>query len=334
MTQMATQLEDLGKENALSYLREMVKIRAFETRVGVLFLDGQLPGFVHSCAGQEAIAVGVCSSLHLTDLVTSTHRGHGHSIAKGISLNSIFAELFGKVTGACHGRGGSMHVADFSIGMLGANGIVGGGYGIAVGAALSCKYRKTSEVVVCFFGDGALNKGTFHESLNFAGLHKLPVVFVCENNGYAQFTDMRRSTANENIASRAEAYDMQGDTLDGNDLLEVIGAIKIAIVRARSGLGPTLLDMKSYRFSGHYVGDAEVYRSKDEVALMKQNDPIERFKAKLSNYGWLDQVKFDALQGEIDQEIGLSEKFARDSAFPLPSDALKYVFSEDVSHVI
>lgn len=334
MTQMAIQLQDLGKENALSYLREMVKIRAFETRVGVLFLDGQLPGFVHSCAGQEAIAVGVCGSLLLTDLVTSTHRGHGHSIAKGISLNSIFAELFGKVTGACHGRGGSMHVADFSIGMLGANGIVGGGYGIAVGAALSCKYRKTSEVVVCFFGDGALNKGTFHESLNFAGLHKLPVVFVCENNGYAQFTDMRRTTANENIASRAEAYGMQGETLDGNDLLEVIGAIKIAIVRARSGLGPTLLDMKSYRFSGHYVGDAEVYRSKDEVDLMKQKDPIERFKAKLCNYGWLDQVKFDALQGEIDQEIGLSEKFARDSAFPLPSDALKYVFSEDVSHVI
>ena len=334
MTQMAIQLEDLGKENALAYLREMVKIRAFETRVGVLFLDGQLPGFVHSCAGQEAIAVGVCSSLLLTDLVTSTHRGHGHSIAKGISLNSIFAELFGKVTGACHGRGGSMHVADFSIGMLGANGIVGGGYGIAVGAALSCKYRKTSEVVVCFFGDGALNKGTFHESLNFAGLHKLPVVFVCENNGYAQFTDMRRTTANENIASRAEAYGMQGETLDGNDLLEVIGAIKIAIVRARSGLGPTLLDMKTYRFSGHYVGDAEVYRSKDEVDLMKQKDPIERFKAKLCNYGWLDQVKFDALQGEIDQEIGLSEKFARDSAFPLPSDALKYVLSEDVSHVI
>jgi TPP-dependent pyruvate/acetoin dehydrogenase alpha subunit len=334
MTQMAIQLEDLGEENALAYLREMVKIRAFETRVGVLFLDGQLPGFVHSCAGQEAIAVGVCSSLHLTDFVTSTHRGHGHSIAKGISLDSIFAELFGKVTGACHGRGGSMHVADFSIGMLGANGIVGGGYGIAVGAALSCKYRKTSEVVVCFFGDGALNKGTFHESLNFAGLHKLPVVFVCENNGYAQFTDMRRTTANENIASRADAYGMHGDTLDGNDLLEVIGAIKIAIVRARSGLGPTLLDMKSYRFSGHYVGDAEVYRSKDEVDLMKQKDPIERFKAKLSNSGWLDQVKFEALQSEIDQEIDLAEKFARDSAFPLPSDALKYVFSEDVSHVI
>ena len=227
-----------------------------------------------------------------------------------------------------------MHVADFSIGMLGANGIVGGGYGIAVGAALSCKYRKTSEVVVCFFGDGALNKGTFHESLNFAGLHKLPVVFVCENNGYAQFTDMRRTTANENIASRADAYGMHGDTLDGNDLLEVIGAIKIAIVRARSGLGPTLLDMKSYRFSGHYVGDAEVYRSKDEVDLMKQKDPIERFKAKLSNSGWLDQVKFEALQSEIDQEIDLAEKFARDSAFPLPSDALKYVFSEDVSHVI
>ena len=227
-----------------------------------------------------------------------------------------------------------MHVADFSIGMLGANGIVGGGYGIAVGAALSCKYRKTSEVVVCFFGDGALNKGTFHESLNFAGLHKLPVVFVCENNGYAQFTDMRRTTANENIASRADAYGMHGDTLDGNDLLEVIGAIKNAIVRARSGLGPTLLDMKSYRFSGHYVGDAEVYRSKDEVDLMKQKDPIERFKAKLSNSGWLDQVKFEALQSEIDQEIDLAEKFARDSAFPLPSDALKYVFSEDVSHVI
>jgi len=334
MTQMAIRLEDIGREDALSHLQKMVKIRAFETRVGVLFLDGQLPGFVHSYAGQEAIAVGVCSALLLTDFVTSTHRGHGHSIAKGISLNSIFAELFGKITGACRGRGGSMHVADFSIGMLGANGIVGGGYGIAVGAALSCKYRKTSNVVVCFFGDGALNKGTFHESLNFAGLHKLPVIFVCENNGYAQFTDMRRTTANESIASRAETYGMHGNTLDGNDLLEVIGAIKIAIVRARSGLGPTLLDMKSYRFSGHYVGDAEVYRSKNEVDLMKQKDPIERFKVKLSDFGWLDLATFDALQSQVDQEIGLAEKFAKDSEFPLPSDALRYVFSEDILHDI
>ena len=334
MTQLAIPLEDVGREYALSHLRMMVRIRAFETRVGVLFLDGQLPGFVHSCAGQEAMAVGVCSSLLPTDFVTSTHRGHGHAIAKGINLDSIFAELFGKVTGACRGRGGSMHVADFSIGMLGANGIVGGGYGIAAGAALSCKYRKTSDVVVCFFGDGALNKGTFHESLNFAGLHKLPVIFVCENNGYAQFTDMRRTTANENIAGRAETYGMHGDTLDGNDLLEVIGAMRSAIIRARSGLGPTLLDMKSYRFSGHYVGDAEVYRSKNEVDLMKQKDPIERFKVKLTESGWLDLATFDALQSQIDQEIASAEEFARNSEFPLPSDAVRDVFSKDILHDI
>lgn len=323
-------LVDFEQQIAISYLRTMVQIRTFESRVEKLFLEGQLPGFVHSCAGQEAIAVGVCGSISNSDYVTSTHRGHGHAIAKGISLNSIFAELFGKASGACRGKGGSMHVADFSIGMLGANGIVGGGFGIATGAALSCKYRNTRDVVVCFFGDGALNKGTFHESLNFAGLHKLPVIFVCENNGYAQFTSIHRTTATEDIASRGKAYGISGETLDGNDLVAVLCVMKESVDRARNGLGPTLLDMKSYRFSGHYVGDAEPYRSKDEVGSMREKDPIHKFRLGLKEIGWLSDLGFEEMSREVDIEIGMAEQFARESKFPQPTEALEDVFSESI----
>lgn len=323
-------LVELDQQVAISHLRTMLQIRTFESRVEKLFLDGQLPGFVHSCAGQEAIAVGVCGSISRSDYVTSTHRGHGHAIAKGISLNSIFAELFGKATGACRGKGGSMHVADFSIGMLGANGIVGGGFGIATGAALSCKYRNTQDVVVCFFGDGALNKGTFHESLNFAGLHKLPVIFVCENNGYAQFTNVRHTTATEDIASRGKAYGIPGETLDGNDLVAVLGVMKESVDRARNGSGPTLLDMKSYRFSGHYVGDAELYRSKEEVGSMREKDPVKRFRIELQDIGWLSDLRLEELNREIDSEIDSAERFARESEFPQATEALEDVFSEGI----
>lgn len=322
------QIEDLGKSNVLAYLGKMLQIREFELRVEELFRLGELPGFVHSCRGQEATAVGACAPLRLSDFVTSTHRGHGHSIAKGISLNSIFAELFGKKTGACKGKGGSMHVADFSIGMLGANGIVGGGYGIATGAGLSIKYQQLSDVVVCFFGDGALNKGTFHESLNFAGLHKLPVIFVCENNGYAQFTDMHRTTASLDIAGRANSYGMPGLTVDGNNLIDVLEVMQDAVSNARQGAGSTLIDMKSYRMSGHYVGDAENYRSKDEVNAMVSKDPIDRFVRLAVVSKVLNVQDIEELHENVKKDINNAELFARESEFPAASEALDDVFEE------
>ncbi len=324
-------IEDLGRSRVLAYLKKMVQIREFELRVEELFKLGELPGFVHSCRGQEATAVGVCAPLRLSDFVTSTHRGHGHSIAKGISLNSIFAELFGKKTGACKGKGGSMHVADFSIGMLGANGIVGGGYGIATGAGLSIKYQKLDNVVACFFGDGALNKGTFHESLNFAGLHKLPVIFVCENNGYAQFTDMHRTTASLDIAGRAKSYGMFGQTVNGNDLIDVLGVVHDAVSNARQGAGPTLIDMKSYRMSGHYVGDAENYRSKDEVDAMALSDPIEQFIKLSIASSILDANIVEKLRKNVKDEIKNAESFARESEFPAPSEALDDIFEDGMA---
>jgi pyruvate dehydrogenase E1 component alpha subunit len=306
----------------------MQTIRAFETRVEDLFKAGELPGFVHSSAGQEAIAVGVCDHLTRTDYITSTHRGHGHAIAKGISLDAIFAELYGKEAGACHGRGGSMHVADFSIGMLGANGIVGGGFGIATGAALAIKYQRRGEVAVCFFGDGAANKGTFHEALNFAGVHELPVVFVCENNRYAQFTSASRTTAVTDIAVRAASYGIAGDSIDGNDLVTVLESAGQAIERARNGGGATLINMLTYRHSGHFVGDAEQYRSRDEVqASMGLQDPIVRFVQRMMAVGVLTEADVDEIEAAVEVQIDAANDFAVAAPYPEPADALRDVWT-------
>lgn len=322
---------ELDTERARSLLHRMLTIRAFETRVEELFKAGELPGFVHSCAGQEATAVGVCSQLTSSDYITSTHRGHGHAIAKGISLGAMFAELYGKETGACRGRGGSMHVADFSIGMLGANGIVGGGFGIATGAALAIRYRRRPDVAVCFFGDGAVNKGTFHESLNFAGVHRLPVVFVCENNRYAQFTAAARTTAVTDISVRAAGYGMAGESIDGNDLLAVLAAAGRALDRARSGEGATLLNMDTYRHSGHYVGDAEEYRSRDEVAETREHrDPIERFVQHAVGSGLLTADDVAALRTDVDDAVAEAHRFALESPFPDPADAMDGVWAAGV----
>ncbi|MEP7201606.1 MAG: thiamine pyrophosphate-dependent dehydrogenase E1 component subunit alpha [Ilumatobacteraceae bacterium] len=306
----------------------MQTIRAFETRVEDLFKAGELPGFVHSSAGQEAIAVGVCHHLTRTDYITSTHRGHGHAIAKGISLDAIFAELYGKEAGACHGRGGSMHVADFSIGMLGANGIVGGGFGIATGAALAIKYQRRGEVAVCFFGDGAANKGTFHEALNFAGVHELPVVFVCENNRYAQFTSASRTTAVTDIAVRAGSYGIAGDSIDGNDLVTVIESAGQAIERAKNGGGATLINMLTYRHSGHFVGDAEQYRSRDEVEASKElQDPIVRFVQRMMDVGVLTEAEVDEIEAAVGVQIDAANDFAVAAPYPEPADALRHVWT-------
>jgi pyruvate dehydrogenase E1 component alpha subunit len=231
-------------ETLVAMHRTMVRIRLFEERVQELFLGRKLPGFVHVYVGEEAVAAGVCSVLHADDYITSTHRGHGHAIAKGVGLDRLMAELYGKATGVCRGRGGSMHVADFSLGMLGANGIVAAGCGIAAGAALSAAYRGSGQVAVSFFGDGGVNKGSFHEALNFAAVRRLPVVYVCENNQYAQYTAIGRTTAVDDLARRADGYGIPGSTVDGNDAVAVHAAAAAAVERARAGEGPTFLHLR------------------------------------------------------------------------------------------
>ena len=318
-------------ETALHIHRTMVRIRVFESRIEELFKAGKLPGFVHTYLGQEAIAAGVCAVLRRDDYITSTHRGHGHAIAKGIELGPIMAELYGKETGTCRGRGGSMHVADFSIGMLGANGIVGGGLGIAAGAALSARYRGTDQVAVAFFGDGGINKGTFHEALNFAAVHRLGVVYVCENNQYAQFTSRLRTTSVADLSIRAAAYGIPGHTVDGNDAAVVHRTTLEAVRRARKGGGPTLLNMETYRLGGHYVGDAEVYREASEVEQRRRADPIDRWESALAERGLMSEPRrlevWERTRAEVSEAVGFAE------AGPLPAarTALDGVFTEVIT---
>ena len=306
---------------------DMVLIRVFESRVEELFKAGKLPGFVHTYLGEEAIAVGVCSQLRSDDYITSTHRGHGHALAKGMDPAALMAELYGRADGACRGRGGSMHVADFSLGMLGANGVVGGGFGIAAGAALSARYQGADQVAACFFGDGGINKGTFHEALNFAAVHRLGVVYVCENNQYAQFTSRRRTTAVEDLAVRAGGYGMAGETVDGNDVAAVADAAARAVERARTGGGPTLLNMETYRLGGHYVGDAEVYRDSSEVDEHRRGDPILRWEAVLAESGWLDEDDRAAVWDRAAAEVHEAEQAAEAADPPAPDTALEDVFT-------
>ena len=313
---------------ALGIHRTMVRIRVFESRVEELFKAGKLPGFVHTYLGQEAIASGVCAVLGRDDYITSTHRGHGHAIAKGIELGPIMAELYGKETGTCRGRGGSMHVADFSIGMLGANGIVGGGLGIAAGAALSARHRGTNQVAVAFFGDGGINKGTFHEALNFAATHRLGVVYVCENNQYAQFTSRLRTTSVDDLSVRAAAYGIPGHTLDGNDAAATYGATLEAVARARAGGGPTLLSMETYRMGGHYVGDAEVYRDAAEVEERRRADPISRWESRLVADGVMCEGQRSEAWDRATAEVTQAIRFAEESPLPVGDSALDAVFTE------
>ncbi|MXV91509.1 MAG: thiamine pyrophosphate-dependent dehydrogenase E1 component subunit alpha [Acidimicrobiia bacterium] len=320
-------LAGLSPEVALPIHATMVRIRVFETRVTELFAAGKLPGFVHTYLGQEAIAAATCRHLRDDDYITSTHRGHGHAVAKGMPTNRLMAELFGRETGANRGRGGSMHVADFSLGMLGANGIVGGGFGIAAGAGLSARRRSSGQVAVCFFGDGGINKGPFHEALNFASVKALPVVFVCENNQYAQFTAIGRTSAVEDLAVRATGYDMPGMTLDGNDAGAVYAAVGTAVEAARSGEGPALLNCVTYRHSGHYVGDAEVYRDAAEVEQWRAADPIGRLELALVAAGWVDAADLEATWEAARAETAAAEEFAVTSVDPDPATALDYVYT-------
>ena len=311
---MAADFNDM-ETNREAY-RKLFLIRAFEEKLEALFAKGKIPGFVHTYIGQEAIAVGVCANLRTDDYVTSTHRGHGHAIAKGIDLNGLMAEVFGKVTGICKGRGGSMHVADFSKGILGANGIVAAGTVIAAGAGLSIQTRQEDQVVICFFGDGGINKGTVHEAMNFCSVKKLPVVFVCENNQYAQFTSRKLTTSVSDLSLRGAAYGIPAVSVDGNDLLKVVEVSKAAIADARAGIGPTLVVADTYRFGGHYVGDPQAYRSKEEVAERRRRDPLPLFEDHLILQGLADK---EALESERESILELVDKavaFAEQSEYP------------------
>ena len=318
-------MKKLSHEKMLEMYRQMHRIRAFELKVLSAVERGLVAGGPHLYIGEEAIAVGVCSALEPKDYITSTHRGHGHLIAKGGQLKPMLAEIFGKATGYCKGKGGTMHIADMDLGILGANGIVGGGLSIAVGAALTSHLKHTQCVVACFFGDGATNQGAFHESLNLASIWKLPVIFICENNGFGMFTPQKVTTPGCDIVSRAHSYCMPGVSVDGNDVIAVYQATLEARNRALAGDGPTLLDCKTYRFLGHYVGDPEVYRTREEVDEAKKNDPLVGFKRFLIENGILNDHLDAEMQTSIQKEADEALEFAIASPDPDLSEVTKDV---------
>jgi TPP-dependent pyruvate/acetoin dehydrogenase alpha subunit len=310
---------ELTGETLVGMYERMALIRAFEETTGRQYADGQIPGFVHLYAGEEAVAVGVCTHLSDADYITSTHRGHGHCIAKGVDVAGMAAELMGRRTGICKGKGGSMHVADVDKGMLGANGIVGGGYPLACGAALTAKMHGTGAVAVCFFGDGASNQGTFHESVNLAAIWKLPVVFVCENNGYAEATPFSYHCSVGDVATRAQGYGIPGVVVDGLDVLAVFEAAGEAIDRARRGDGPSLIEAKTYRFYGHEEGDAATYRTAEELEAYKARDPLTTFAAHLTSSATATEAELDRIS-EAAQAI-VDAAYAAGAVAPWPDAA-------------
>lgn len=317
---------ELQRENLAEIYRKMLEIRCFEEKVFELYGQNLVPGTIHLYAGEEAVAVGVCSSLRKSDYITSTHRGHGHCIAKGADLKRTMAEILGKETGYCKGKGGSMHIADFTVGMLGATAVVGAGLPIAVGAGLSAKLRKTDQVVACFFGEGASNQGTFHESINLASAWRLPVIFVCENNLYAMGTRQSRIMNIKNIADRASAYGIPGVTIDGNDVLAVFEASREAVERARKGEGPTLIECKTYRHKGHSRVDPAKYRPKEEVEQWLAKDAVKRFREKLLKDLSFSEEDIERIESEVSIKVEGAVKFALESPFPSEEEALQDVY--------
>jgi pyruvate dehydrogenase E1 component alpha subunit len=321
---MATKIDEKA---LLSMYRTMLRIRLFESRVGELFAAGKLPGFIHLYIGEEAVATGVCAHLNPGDYITSTHRGHGHLIAKGGDLKLMMAELYGKRTGYCKGKGGSMHIADVELGILGANGIVGGGPPIATGAAFAIQYQGKNNVAVCFFGDGASNQGTFHEGVNMASIWKLPVVFVCENNYYGISLSQAHHQSIADVADRAAAYDIPGVVVDGNDVMAVYEAAGEAVKRARAGQGPSLIECKTYRHRGHFEGDPMVYRTKDEYDAWLKKDPIPRFEKALTEMKLLDAAAIARIRAEIGETVEAAITFAEESPWPEISELLEDIYS-------
>ncbi|EDK34283.1 PdhA [Clostridium kluyveri DSM 555] len=318
----------IASDTLIDIYDKMLKIRAFENMAKDNFAEGKIPGFVHLYIGEEAIASAVCENLTDADYITSTHRGHGHIIAKGGELKYMAAELFGRATGYCKGKGGSMHIADATKGILGANGIVGAGQDIAVGAGMSIQYRGTDQVCVCFFGDASTNQGTFHESLNLSSAWKLPVVYVCENNGYGISVSQKRHQNINDIADRAKAYGIPGVVVDGNDPVEVYEASKTAVERARAGKGPTLIECKTYRQRGHFEGDSAPYKLKEEQEGWIKKDPIPRFERYLLENKILGDDKLKAMKESVDNQIKEAVDFALNSPEPELSSVFEDVYTD------
>jgi pyruvate dehydrogenase E1 component alpha subunit len=314
---------EIPKEKLIAMYQGMLRLRHFEDRVKDLFAAGEMPGFVHLYLGEEAVAVGACSALEKHDYITSTHRGHGHILAKGGEMKYMMAELYGKATGYNKGKGGSMHIAWPELGILGANGIVSGGIPIATGAALSAKYRKSGQAAICFFGDGAASEGTFHESVNIASAFKLPVVYVCENNLYGVSTRQSDVRNIEDIADRGAAYGIPGLIIDGNDVIAVYEAVVEAVRRAKNGEGPTLIECKTYRWRTHFEGEPDTYRPPEEVAYWLKKEPIAPFKAKLIEMRILTEDEAEAIEQGVMAELAEAVEFARQSPLPDPETALE-----------
>ena len=321
-------LTQYSPEQLKEALRKMHLIRKFEEGAEDSYTRGLIHGTMHLSIGQECSAVGSCMPLAAEDQITSTHRGHGHSVAKGAQVSRMFAEFFGKETGYCKGRGGSMHIADVEQGNLGANGIVAGGIPIAVGAALTAKRLNSGKVVLCFFGDGANNEGAFHESLNMAAVWKLPVIFVCENNQYGMSTSIERSTAVARIAERAAAYSMPGLTVDGNDFNAITEAVDAAVRRARAGEGPSLIESLTYRWRGHSKSDRNRYRSKEEINDWISKDPIARFTTFLIEQAVITPQEAATIEAEVAQEIAAAIEFAKASPDPQVAQVSRYVYGD------
>ncbi len=321
--------EHVDVEQYLHMYEQMAKIRAFEEQVNELYKSAKMPGLAHLYSGEEAIAVGVCEALRRDDYITSTHRGHGHCLAKGASIDRMFAELLGKEAGYCRGKGGSMHIADQDTGNLGANAIVGGSAGIATGAAFSAKRRGTDQVAVCFFGDGALGQGLLYEVMNMASLWKLPVVYVCENNLYNEYTHNSETTAGE-IAARGRAFGIHTQVVDGQDARAVFATARSLVERARRGEGPAFLECRTYRYYGHHVGDISrtYYRSKaEEQEWLTQRDPLKILAEWLVGQKLTDQTVLDQIQKQVQDEIGAGVQFALDAPYPDASEVDQDVYA-------
>ncbi|WP_343206502.1 thiamine pyrophosphate-dependent dehydrogenase E1 component subunit alpha [Bacillus sp. B15-48] len=317
----------LSKDKAKWIFQKMVEIRKFEETVIRGTRNGSLGPFAHTSDGQEAVAVGVCAHLSDTDYITSTHRGHGHCIAKGGDLNELMAEMAGKVTGAAKGKGGSLHLADFNKGIVGANGVVGGGIPIAVGAALTAQITKSGAVAVAFFGDGASNNGAFHESLNLAAIWKLPVVFVVENNQYGEYTTNKYATAAEKISDRAIGYNIPGVTINGNDVIEVYDRVGKAIKRARNGEGPSLIECDTFRIQGHGISDPQLYKTDEEKQWhLTDKECINKFKGFLRRHELLRDEEMETIEKYVEEEVENALQFAIDSPYPKPEDLYTDVY--------
>lgn len=326
---MTNALSKFSKDFLQQVYRQIYLVREFELRAIEERRRGLIPGFIHSCVGQEATAVGACMALRKDDVITSTHRGHGHLLGKGGDPKYMMAELAARSLGYCKGRGGSLHISDFDLGILGANGIVGGGFPAAVGAALAFSIRNEDRVALAFFGDGASNEGTFHESANLAGLWKLPVIFFCENNLYGEGTPLSKASPVSDLSIWAESYAFPGVVVDGNDPLAVYEVVKGAAERARTGQGPTLVEAKTYRFRGHYEGDPQVYRVPGEMDEWRKRDPIDAFRERLLKSGLFDEAAIQGVEAEVQSQLDEAVAFATSAPQPEVGEALAGVYADD-----